>query len=69
VSVVGFDDMDEAADFWPPLTTVRQSFEEVGRRSVAALLVEITATGQAAAAVSVPTELVVRSSTAASLSD
>ena len=64
VSVVGFDDMDEAADFWPPLTTVRQSFEEVGRRAVAALLVEITATGRAAAAVIVPTELIVRSSTA-----
>ena len=30
VSVVGFDDMEEAAHFWPPLTTVRQTFAEVG---------------------------------------
>ncbi len=38
VSVVGFDDMPEAAHFWPPLTTVRQDFEELGRRCVARLL-------------------------------
>ncbi|MEV4313711.1 LacI family DNA-binding transcriptional regulator [Actinocrispum sp. NPDC049592] len=62
VSVVGFDDMDEAAYFWPPLTTVRQSFEAVGSAAVAALLAEIA--GEVRAAVSVPTELIVRSSTA-----
>ena len=38
VSVVGFDDMEEAAYFWPPLTTVRQSFAEVGKRAVDALI-------------------------------
>ncbi|KZB86120.1 hypothetical protein AVL48_28465 [Amycolatopsis regifaucium] len=64
VSVVGFDDMDEAAHLWPPLTTVRQSFDEVGKRAVAALLAEITDAGTAGA-ISVPTEPVVRSSTAA----
>jgi len=64
VSVVGFDDMDEAAHFWPPLTTVRQSFEAVGRHAVAALLTEIATDIRAAAQVSVPTELVVRASTA-----
>ncbi len=65
VSVVGFDDMDEAAHFWPPLTTVRQSFDEVGGHAVATLLSEI-ATGGPGESVSirVPTELVVRSSTA-----
>jgi len=31
VSVVGFDDIPEAAYFWPPLTTVRQDFATVGR--------------------------------------
>ena len=30
VSVVGFDDLPEAAYFIPPLTTVRQDFDEVG---------------------------------------
>lgn len=64
VSVVGFDDMDEAAHFWPPLTTVRQSFEAVGTHAVAALLTEIATDVRAVAQVSVPTELVVRASTA-----
>ncbi|WP_394554723.1 LacI family DNA-binding transcriptional regulator [Agromyces sp. MMS24-JH15] len=38
VSIVGFDDIPEAAHFSPPLTTVRQDFAELGRRCVAALL-------------------------------
>ncbi|MET0693559.1 MAG: LacI family DNA-binding transcriptional regulator [Propionibacteriaceae bacterium] len=38
VSIVGFDDIPEAAHFWPPLTTVRQDFEELGRRCVSRLL-------------------------------
>ena len=38
VSVVGFDDIPEAAHFWPPLTTVRQAFGELGRRCVAMLM-------------------------------
>ncbi len=32
VSIVGFDDIPEAAHFTPPLTTVRQDFTELGRR-------------------------------------
>ncbi|WP_051147251.1 LacI family DNA-binding transcriptional regulator [Glaciibacter superstes] len=38
VSIVGFDDIPEAAHFWPPLTTVRQDFAEVGKRAIALLL-------------------------------
>jgi DNA-binding LacI/PurR family transcriptional regulator len=38
VSIVGFDDIPDAAHFWPPLTTVRQDFEELGRQCVARLL-------------------------------
>lgn len=38
VSVVGFDDVPEAAFFSPPLTTVRQDFAEVGRRAMRQLL-------------------------------
>ena len=34
LSVVGFDDIPEAAYFTPPLTTVRQDFNEVGRRAL-----------------------------------
>lgn len=41
ISVVGFDDVPEAAYFIPPLTTVRQDFAEVGRRSLEVLLDQV----------------------------
>jgi DNA-binding LacI/PurR family transcriptional regulator len=63
VSVVGFDDMAEARAFWPPLTTVHQDFDEVGRRSVEMLLREIEGTTLGAGTSIVPTSLVVRAST------
>lgn len=34
VSVVGFDDLPEAAYYWPGLTTVYQDFSELGRRAL-----------------------------------
>jgi len=37
VSVVGFDDIPESAYLIPPLTTVRQDFSAVGRRSIEVL--------------------------------
>jgi DNA-binding LacI/PurR family transcriptional regulator len=36
LSVVGFDDIPDAAFYWPKLTTVRQDFDELARRAVAA---------------------------------
>lgn len=62
VSVVGFDDMEEAASFWPPLTTVRQFFGEVGRLSVEALLHEVESSERRENRL-VTTELVERAST------
>jgi DNA-binding LacI/PurR family transcriptional regulator len=41
VSVVGFDDVPEAAYFIPPLTTVRQDFDAVARASLDLLLAQI----------------------------
>ncbi|AMB59557.1 LacI family DNA-binding transcriptional regulator [Microterricola viridarii] len=41
VSIVGFDDIPEAAHYAPPLTTVRQDFSELGRRSIEKLIAEI----------------------------
>ncbi len=38
LSVVGFDDIPEASYFLPPLTTVRQDFDEMGTRSLRLLL-------------------------------
>lgn len=66
LSVVGFDDSPEADSFWPPLTTVHQSFDEVGRRAVRNLLGQIEGNPEPASTVAdlVPTRLVVRASTA-----
>ena len=63
VSVVGFDDMPEAASFWPPLTTVRQSFADLGSRVVRTLLGEIRSGVRISTPESVPVTLVVRAST------
>ncbi|MDG4862699.1 LacI family DNA-binding transcriptional regulator [Streptomyces sp. T-3] len=41
ISVVGFDDIPDAAYFTPALTTVHQDFAEVGRRSVQEVLRQI----------------------------
>jgi DNA-binding LacI/PurR family transcriptional regulator len=65
VSVVGFDDMEESAHFWPPLTTIRQSFVEVGEATVEALINEIQSGEHHRDPVRIGTELVVRNSTAA----
>ena len=63
VSVVGFDDMDMAADFQPPLTTVHQYFDRVGTTAVEMLVDRIEHRGETGPGL-VPTDLVVRASTA-----
>ena len=63
ISIVGFDDIPEAAHFWPPLTTVRQDWTELGRRCVALLLGGAAGASVGARQTIVP-ELIVRRSTA-----
>ena len=65
VSVVGFDDIPEAAYFTPPLTTVRQDFAEVGRSCLHLLLGQIESRMRSWTRVVVAPELVVRGSTTA----
>ncbi|MGH2944770.1 MAG: LacI family DNA-binding transcriptional regulator [Solirubrobacteraceae bacterium] len=65
ISVVGFDDIPEAAYFSPPLTTVRQNFNEMGRRGLLRLLEQIQTGVRVLAHETVPPELVVRASTTA----
>jgi LacI family transcriptional regulator len=43
ISVVGFDDVPEAEFYTPPLTTIRQDFDEVGKRGMALLLMQFGA--------------------------
>ncbi len=66
VSVVGFDDIPEAAYLIPPLTTVRQDFTAVGRRAIEILQAAIAADGTPEPERLISPELVVRSSTAPS---
>jgi DNA-binding LacI/PurR family transcriptional regulator len=63
VSVVGFDDLPEAAYFTPPLTTVRQEFQDLGRQVMD--MVQLALAGEPdPVADPVATQLVVRESTA-----
>ncbi|SEC89883.1 DNA-binding transcriptional regulator, LacI/PurR family [Streptomyces misionensis] len=62
VAVVGFDDSIVARHIDPPLTSVRQPLEEMGRTMANLLLDEITHRGTGHRAVVLPTELVVRES-------
>jgi DNA-binding LacI/PurR family transcriptional regulator len=62
--VVGFDDIPEARFFIPPLTTVRQDFNEVGRQSLVLLLDEIGAAQRSSERVVVQPEFKLRQSTA-----
>jgi DNA-binding LacI/PurR family transcriptional regulator len=64
VSIVGFDDMDEAASLWPPLTTVRQNFARVGSLSIQKLLAKVSDPTKPPDITVVPTELIIRQSTA-----
>jgi DNA-binding LacI/PurR family transcriptional regulator len=65
ISVVGFDDIPEAAYFMPPLTTVKQDFNEMGKRSLHLLLERIERGEAAPARETVAARLIVRASTAA----
>jgi DNA-binding LacI/PurR family transcriptional regulator len=64
ISIIGFDDLPEAPHFWPPLTTVRQDFAELGRRCVALLLGDLDPAAADYHGTIVP-ELIIRGSTGA----
>jgi DNA-binding LacI/PurR family transcriptional regulator len=62
ISVVGFDDIPEAAHFAPPLTTIRQNFSEIGRRAISLLLAELQ--GESLGHEQIRPELILRQSAA-----
>ncbi|MFD7371439.1 LacI family DNA-binding transcriptional regulator [Streptomyces mirabilis] len=63
VSVVGYDDIPEAAHMLPPLTTVRTDFAATGRRSLQLLLSRIDGSAKPRIDHIEPVRLVVRRST------
>jgi DNA-binding LacI/PurR family transcriptional regulator len=62
VAVVGFDDSPIAATSRPPLTSVRQPIEEMGREMVHLLLDLIANNDRVARRVVLATELILRAS-------
>jgi LacI family transcriptional regulator len=62
ISVLGFDDLGQ--DAHPPLTTIRTDSAEVGRLAVRSLLNQIEKGAASQGRIAVPTELVIRTSTA-----
>ena len=64
LSVVGFDDSEQAAIVTPPLTTVRQPLAELGRMAVSVLLRVLEGQRHDAVRIQLATKLVVRESTA-----
>ncbi|MCL3861195.1 LacI family DNA-binding transcriptional regulator [Actinotalea sp. K2] len=65
ISLVGFDDIPEAAFLYPPLTTVRQNFSALGELMVQKLLVTLEEGQDETTDTPLATRLVVRDSTRA----
>jgi DNA-binding LacI/PurR family transcriptional regulator len=65
VSVIGFDDLDEAEFACPPLTTVRQEFFDIGRASLELLLGLVERGEEASKHAAIAPEFIERRSTCA----
>lgn len=66
VSVVGFDDISIAANYWPPLTTMRQPRSDLGRVATGTLIdiLEGNIDPERGLQIVLPSQLIVRGSTA-----
>ncbi|MEP6480948.1 MAG: LacI family DNA-binding transcriptional regulator [Rhodoglobus sp.] len=65
VSIVGFDDLPEAAFYLPSLTTVNQDFAALGALTMQRVLIALEEPDTAAESTPIPTRLMVRESTGA----
>jgi LacI family transcriptional regulator len=63
ISIVGFDDVPQAALVHPALTTVRQPLEQMGRVATQMLLDRLKHPEQEINRIELPTELIIRGST------
>lgn len=63
VSIMGFDDIPQAGQVHPPLTTVRQPLEQMGRTAAQMLLELLKDPERRPEKIELPTELIVRNST------
>ena len=65
VSVIGFDNIHQSALVYPPLTTVHQPLEQMGRVATQMLLNMLKNPKNDVGRIELPTELIIRSSTSA----
>ena len=63
IAVTGFDDIEEAAWFAPPLTSVAQPLAEMGRQAVRRLWSEFNGNATSPVAIPLRAELMIREST------
>jgi LacI family transcriptional regulator len=63
VSVVGFDNIHQSAMVYPPLTTIQQPLEQMGRVATQMLLGILKTPKNEVVRIELPTELIVRGST------
>lgn len=64
ISVIGFDDMPLASYFDPPLTTIRQDFNQIGQEATQTLIYKIEHPDEKKLSKRISVELVKRNSTA-----
>jgi LacI family transcriptional regulator len=69
LSIVGFDDSPLARQLWPPLTTIRQPIHDIAATALHILVEGLIIDKELERHVVIPTELVVRQSTARCPSD
>jgi DNA-binding LacI/PurR family transcriptional regulator/anti-anti-sigma regulatory factor len=67
IAIAGFDDINAAQHTSPPLTTVRQRFDALGRRAATLVLEQLAGQPAPAGITYVPTELIIRRSSGAGL--
>jgi len=63
ISVVGFDNIPQSAMVYPPLTTVQQPLEQMGRVAAQMLISILNNAEKDTSRIELPTELIVRGST------
>jgi LacI family transcriptional regulator len=63
ISIVGFDDIFQASQTYPPLTTVRQPSEQMGQNGVDLLVTLIERSSALSIKRELPTELIIRKTT------
>jgi LacI family transcriptional regulator len=62
ISIIGFDNIPEAAYFSPALTTVRQDFDQLGKLAINRMLMQLKENSKPGAYTIAP-ELIIREST------